>query len=101
MVVLFLDRAKQETQPETIEGGPCLFNKMSPFKTSRDIVGSFAKDFLSGEGDVHRHLSLLGFDVTYKQSILDEINYTTTELSIDLRDGVRLCRLVEIMCPWD
>ena len=99
MVVLFLDRAKQETQPETIEGGPCLFNKMSPFKTSRDIVGSFAKDFLSGEGDVHRHLSLLGFDVTYKQSILDEINYTTTELSIDLRDGVRLCRLVEIMCP--
>lgn len=99
MVVLFLDRAKQSTLPETIEGGPCLFNKASPFKQSRDIVVSFAKEFLSGEGNVNRHLSLLGYEVTYKQSILDEVDYTVKELAVELRDGVRLCRMVELLCP--
>ena len=57
----------------------------------------FAKKFLSGEGDIIRHLGLLGYNVKHKQNILDEFDYTVKNLASDLRDGVRLCRLIEMM----
>ena len=61
------------------------------------MVTGFAKKFLSGEGDIMRHLSLLGYTLTYKQTLLDEFDYKVDNLASDLRDGIRLCRLVELM----
>ena len=93
-IVLFLDKAKQN---HVLENGPCLFNKNAKIKSSKTMVIDFAKKFLSGEGDIIRHLGLLGYEVQHKQSILDEFDYTVKNLASDLRDGVRLCRLVEMM----
>eukprot|EP00943_MAST-04B_sp_MAST-4B-sp1_P006218 g6218.t1 len=94
MLVLFLDKAKQSN---ILGNGPCLFNQNSKIKSSRDMLITFAKQFLSGEGDIIRHLSLMGYTVDYKQELLDEFDYTVKNLASDLRDGVRLCRLVELL----
>ena len=94
MVVLFLDKAKQAN---ILSNGPCLFTAESKIKSSATMVTGFAKKFLSGEGDILRHLSLLGYTLTYKQTLLDEFDYKVDNLASDLRDGIRLCRLVELM----
>ena len=49
---------------------------------------------LLGEGDLIRHLGFLGYKLTYSQSSDQEYDYNTTNLATDLRDGVRLCRMV-------
>lgn len=36
----------------------CLFRKKSMFKSSKDILYEFSKSFLTGEGDILRHLGL-------------------------------------------
>lgn len=59
-------------------------------KASRDFLLNISRDFLSGEGDVTRHLSYLGYVVSYVQTPLDEFDYAVTNLAIDLRNGVRL-----------
>ena len=93
-LVLFLDQAKKY---KMIKHNPCLFNKDSPIKMSRDIITSFSRDFLSGEGDVMKHLGYLGFKVDHKQTHLDEFDFAITNIAIDIRCGVRLCRLMEIL----
>lgn len=55
----------------------------------------FCREFLSGEGNVIRHLSLLGYVVSYEQTHLDEYDFTVTHMASDLRDGVRLAKLVD------
>ena len=65
-IVLFLDRAKQN---HVLENGPCLFNKSAKIKSSKTMLIDFAKKFLSGEGDIIRHLGLLGYEVKHKQNI--------------------------------
>jgi abnormal spindle-like microcephaly-associated protein len=57
-------------------------------KTSRDVLLKFSNSFLSGEGDVTRHLSLLGLHLTYSQNVIDEIDYRINRLETDLRDGI-------------
>jgi abnormal spindle-like microcephaly-associated protein len=94
LLVLFLDRAKSlDFLPHQL----CLFNKEAPVKSNREMILRFSKVFLSGEGDVTRHLGLLGFSVTYEQHVLDELDYRISKLETDLRDGVRIARLVELL----
>ena len=93
-LVLFLDRAKKF---QMIKHNPCLFNKDSPIKMSKDIITSFSRDFLSGEGDVMKHLGYLGYKVDHKQTHLDEFDFAVTNIAVDVRCGVRLCRLMEIL----
>ena len=50
----------------------------------------FSRDYLSGEGDVTRHLNYFGYVVTVTQTQADEFDYAVTNLATDLRDGVRL-----------
>lgn len=52
---------------------------------------------LVGEGNVVRHLEMLGYHLAYKQNPLSEYPFAVTNLSADLRDGVRLIRLAELL----
>jgi abnormal spindle-like microcephaly-associated protein len=60
-------------------------------------MNSTITHLLTGEGDFVRHLGFLGYTVGASQSELDEFDYTVTNVATDLRDGVRLCKLVEIL----
>ena len=60
------------------------------FQASKDLLHQFSRDYLSGEGDITRHLGYLGYKVTYTQTALDEFDFAVSKLSTDLRDGLRL-----------
>ncbi|XP_066094573.1 abnormal spindle-like microcephaly-associated protein isoform X1 [Saccopteryx bilineata] len=99
LLVCFLDYAKVS---RLIDHDPCLFCIDSEFKTSKEILLAFSRDFLSGEGDLSRHLSLLGLPVTHVQTPLDEFDFAVTNLAVDLQCGVRLVRTMELLTRnWD
>lgn len=60
------------------------------FQGSRDLLLVFSRDNLSGEGDLGKHISYMGYTVTHVQTPLDELDYAITNLATDLRDGTRL-----------
>ena len=80
-----------------IRHNPCLFCPDSKFKSSRDILITFSKDYLSGEGDIIKHLSYLDYNVSHKQTVLDEFDYAVTSISADLRCGIRLTKVAELL----
>ncbi|XP_051868413.1 abnormal spindle-like microcephaly-associated protein [Pristis pectinata] len=94
LLVWFLDTAKQSRM---IDHDPCLFCKDAEFKTSKDLLLAFSRDFLSGEGDISRHLGFLGLTVSHCQTPLHEFNFAVTNLAVDLRCGIRLVRAVELL----
>ena len=94
-LVFFLDKAKMSN---VIDRVPCLFaKKEGKVKSSRDVLVAICRDFLSQEGDVIKHFSRLGLKVQYKQEPVDEIEYNIDNLAVDIRDGVRLARMAEIL----
>nr|XP_040580435.1 abnormal spindle-like microcephaly-associated protein homolog isoform X2 [Lepeophtheirus salmonis] len=93
-IIYFLDYAKNN---KLIKHNPCLFCKDADFKMSRDLLLDFSKKFLAGEGDVTKHLRYFGYDVSHKQSALDEFDFAVVNIPTDLRCGVRLCRVLEII----
>ncbi|XP_029939617.1 abnormal spindle-like microcephaly-associated protein [Salarias fasciatus] len=93
LLVCFLDKAKES---RLIEHNPCLFCQDAEFKTSKDLLLAFSRDFLSGEGILPRHLSYLGLPVSHSQKPLDEFNFAVKNLAVDLRCGVRLVRVMEL-----
>ncbi|XP_053718819.1 abnormal spindle-like microcephaly-associated protein isoform X2 [Synchiropus splendidus] len=94
LLVCFLDRAKQS---RLMEHDPCLFCKDAQFKSSKDLLLAFSRDFLSGEGILPRHLGYLGLPVCHVQTPLDEFDFAVTNLAVDLRCGVRLARVMELL----
>ncbi|KAL3871776.1 hypothetical protein ACJMK2_039754 [Sinanodonta woodiana] len=94
MLVYFLDQSKQA---RLIDHNPCLFCKDSEFKSSKDLLITFSRDYLGGEGDITRHLGYLGCIVTYTQTHLDEFDFAVVKLATDLRDGIRLTRILEFL----
>ncbi|XP_019493535.1 PREDICTED: abnormal spindle-like microcephaly-associated protein [Hipposideros armiger] len=99
LLVCFLDYAKIS---RLIDHDPCLFCKDAEFKASKEILLAFSRDFLSGEGDLSRHLSLLGLPVNHVQTPFDEFDFAVTNLAVDLQCGVRLVRAMELLTQsWD
>ncbi|KAM5237781.1 abnormal spindle-like microcephaly-associated protein [Ctenodactylus gundi] len=94
LLVCFLDHAKIS---RLIDHDPCLFCKDAEFKTSKEILLAFSRDFLSGEGDLSRHLSLLGLPVSHVQTPFDEFDFAVTNIAVDLQCGVRLVRAMELL----
>lgn len=74
-----------------------LFVVSSPHKKSVEVLLSFCKEFLKGEGDFSKHLKALGFEVFYEQNLLDEYNYSVKNFEEDFKDGVMLTKLVELL----
>ncbi|XP_053490536.1 abnormal spindle-like microcephaly-associated protein isoform X2 [Ictalurus furcatus] len=93
LLVCFLDKAKES---RLIEHDPCLFCMDAEFKTSKDLLLAFSRDFLSGEGILPRHLGLLGLAVSHIQTPLDEFKFAVQNLATDLRCGIRLVRIMEV-----
>ncbi|XP_072199461.1 abnormal spindle-like microcephaly-associated protein [Excalfactoria chinensis] len=94
LLICFLDRAKQS---RLIGHDPCLFCKDAEFKTSKDVLLAISRDFLSGEGDLSRHLGFLGLPVSHVQTPLDEFDFAVTNLAVDLQCGIRLVRAMELL----
>ena len=76
---------------------PCLFCPDSELKSSREMLLTFSKEFLQGEGDVTKHLAYMGYMVKHKQTKLDEFDYAVTNFRTDLRCGLRLARVAELL----
>lgn len=66
------------------------------FQSSRDILIEFNKEFITGGGDITKMLRSRGYEVSYCQSYLDEFDFSLRDPS-ELRDGVRLTKLAEIL----
>lgn len=93
MLVYLLDLRAKETKVLSKN----LFQTSSRLKSSRSVVTEIAALLIPSIGDVYRPLSYLEYHVGYTQSPLSEYRYNITNLATDLRDGVRLTRLVELL----
>ncbi|RLN46849.1 hypothetical protein BBJ29_005821 [Phytophthora kernoviae] len=119
MLVLFLDRAI-EHKASKFAHFPCLFrivattnSKSTPSLTHRNnksgdddnvkvknsqvFVTEFCRFFLASEGRIDKHLKQLGYALKHEQTALDEINLEIKNWETDLRDGVRLAKLMEAL----
>ncbi|THD19867.1 Abnormal spindle protein [Fasciola hepatica] len=96
ILVWFLDRLKSN---RLIKYDPCLFREKSHIKSSSESLLQFARNFLTGENNLVRHLATLGARVEIVQTPLDEYRLTVTNLAVDLRDGIRLVKLAELLIP--
>ena len=66
------------------------------------VAQRLSKLCLAGEGDINRRLdSITQSQLTHIQYPLDDFEYKITNVAIDLRDGVRLTRLIEILSCRD
>eukprot|EP00897_Mesotaenium_endlicherianum_P006778 jgi/Mesen1/6128/ME000313S05251 len=106
LLVLLLDRAVSSTgTPWAALGAaagaglPLLFRAKAEVKASKDVVTTFLAGSLHGEGDILRHLGFLGYHVTHVQVPVLEYDFRVKNLATDLRDGLRLCRLLELLSP--
>ena len=93
-LVYFLDCAKEERM---IRMNPCLFCPDSQVKSSKELLLTFSKDYLQGEGDVTKHLAYMGYTVKHKQTKLDEFDFAVTNFRVELRCGLRLARVAELL----
>ncbi|KHG16960.1 Abnormal spindle-like microcephaly-associated protein [Gossypium arboreum] len=95
LLVLILDRAKSQTSLplnygiDGVDGGsPLLFTVSSDFLSS---------DVMHGEGDLLAHLVTVGYKVSHQQSALVEFDFQVSDLFLNLQDGVRLCRVIQLL----
>jgi abnormal spindle-like microcephaly-associated protein len=94
VLVVLLDHGRQSfgtSLPRQI------FLSSSPHKSSAEILLALGRLLLPSAGDITKSLSHIGCHVTYRQHKLEEFDYTIDNIAVDLRDGVRLTRLVEIL----
>ena len=92
MLVLLLDQAKNT---DTLPG--CLFQSTSSYKTSVDVLHQLSTMLLPSHGDITRPLGHLNYKVDHVQYPLQEYRYHIENIAIDLRDGIILNRLVELL----
>ncbi|CUS07281.1 unnamed protein product [Tuber aestivum] len=93
MLVLLLDKAKTQG----ILGRKNLFKKSSPHKSSASILHTLSRLLLPSVGDILRPLGHLNYLPEISQCPLEEYEYEITNLAVDMRDGVRLTRVVELL----
>jgi abnormal spindle-like microcephaly-associated protein len=92
MLLYLLDQAKSIGKLST-----CLFQASSPHKSSVSVLRAFAKLMVPSVGDISRPLGHLGYTVCHLQHPLEEYTYRIDNLAVDLRDGVLLAHLVELL----
>ncbi|KAL4763425.1 putative calmodulin-binding protein Sha1 [Aspergillus foveolatus] len=94
MMVILLDKAR--TSPKT-SLSPRLFLASSPYKSSSAVLQALTRFLLPSCGNVGKAFAQLDCQLTYEQHPLEEYDFVISNLAIDLRDGIRLARLVELL----
>ncbi|CAL0330701.1 unnamed protein product [Lupinus luteus] len=105
ILVLFLDRAKsQSCLPleygiDGLDGGsPLLFKAESWIKSSNQVIHEFlSSDVMHGEGNLLAHLVILRYKVSHQQGSLVEYDFSVSDLFVDLQDGIKLCRAIQLL----
>ena len=92
MLVLLLDQAKTTNN---LPG--CLFQSTAAHKTSVEVLHQLSNMLLPSLGDITRPLGHLSYKVEHVQYPLQEYTYHIDNIAIDLRDGIVLTRLVELL----
>jgi len=95
LLVILLD--KTVTTCHLPERLPLLFDPSSKIKSSADMIRQFLKGSLFGEGDTVKQLEYMGYTLTYEQGVVHEFDYRTNNLSVDFKDGIRSCKLAEVL----
>ena len=93
LLVFLMDRARAGLPPNT----PLLFRGDAPCKSSVAVAELALRASTYGTGDVLRHIGHMGYRLYHAQEPIREYDFTVRNLAMDLRDGVRLCRLVEVL----
>ncbi|KAL7442086.1 hypothetical protein ACHAXM_008219 [Skeletonema potamos] len=94
MLVFFLDEAKIR---QLLGGDPCLFEKTSHVKSSHDMLISLCQDCFSKQRSILNHLEYEGISVSHVQLPLDEYDFCVRNFAVDLKDGVCLAKMVDIV----
>ncbi|KAK2801268.1 hypothetical protein FQN50_007828 [Emmonsiellopsis sp. PD_5] len=94
MMIVLLDRSR--INPDT-SLPRCLFIPSSKYKSSAAVLQALGTMLLPAVGDITRPLNHLDCQVNYKQHPLQEYTYRINNLAVDLRDGILLTRLVELL----
>lgn len=68
-----------------------------PNPLPHQVLQAILPGWLSGEGDVLRSLGRLGYRLQYEQQPKREVNFAVANLAVDLRDGLRLCKLADVL----
>ncbi|KAI2252675.1 hypothetical protein LOZ10_006315 [Ophidiomyces ophidiicola] len=94
MMILLLDKARLAAGTSLPR---CLFLASSSYKSSAAALQALMSMLNPTVGDVLRPLSHIDCQVGYEQYCLQEYEYRIKNLAVDLRDGVLLTRLVELL----
>lgn len=94
VLVILLDHARQSSSTALPRQ---LFLSSSPYKSSVEVLLALARLLLPSCGDFPKSLGHLGCHVAYRQHELQEYDYTIDNIAVDVRDGVRLTRIVEAL----
>ncbi|KAL4928524.1 putative calmodulin-binding protein Sha1 [Aspergillus undulatus] len=94
LIVILLDEARKSLKTYSIRS---LFLTSSPYKSSAAVLQALGRFLLPSCGDVGKAVAQLDVQLTYEQHPLEEYEYEITNLAVDLRDGVRLTRIVELL----
>lgn len=76
--VLFVDAAKAKK----VLNISTLFVRDGEIKSSRGVILAFYKCLMRGQGDVMKHLGLVGYSVGYVQSYVDEYDFSVKNLLV-------------------
>lgn len=93
MMIALLDKARiapKSTMPH------CLFLSSSEYKSSTAVVQALGNMLLPGT-DIIRALKGLDCQLSYQQRPLQEYEYRIDNLAVDVRDGIIVTRLVELL----
>ena len=96
LMIVLLDRGRLRSESSLPR---LLFTSSSKQKSSAEVLQALAHILLPSVGDITRTLSHLDCQVIYKQNPLQEYEFQINNLAVDLRDGVLLTRLVELLFP--
>ncbi|RMY22300.1 hypothetical protein D0867_02806 [Hortaea werneckii] len=92
MMIWLLDQAKTSG---VLNG--CLFKRSSSVKSSVRILHSLSSLLIPSIGDLTRVLRHFDYEVNHVQDPLDEVVYRIENIAVDLRNGIFLTRLVEVL----
>ncbi|OJK01024.1 hypothetical protein ASPACDRAFT_59824 [Aspergillus aculeatus ATCC 16872] len=92
MIIVLLDQAKRCSE---VSLPHLLFHPSSLYKSSNTVLQALGQLLLPSCGDIIKALYHLDCQLSYEQQPLAEYHFGINNIAVDLRDGVRLARLVE------